>query len=210
MASAPRPLPSTPSPRRTRARRGEGDRLRAEILAAAERMLLESGDESTLSIRAIAEAVGVTPPSIYLHFADRNELVYAVVEDQFGHLDSAMQEAVNGIDDPFARITARGRAYVDFGLANPEHYRLLMMGRPDCTPERFLDGRLGTTSAFGHLVEDVETAIQAGQLAFDDPRLVACGLWMMVHGVTSLLIAKPEFPWPDREALVGHVLGAYG
>jgi AcrR family transcriptional regulator len=163
-----------------------------------------------VSIRAVAQAVGVTPPSIYLHFADRNELLYALVEVQFGHLDATMQDAVTGIEDPFDRLFARGRAYVEFGLANPEHYRLLMMSRPDCTPDRFLDERLVGTSAFGHLVEDVEAAIAAGQLRYDDPHLVACGLWIMVHGMTSLMIAKPDFPWPDRATLVGHVLGAYG
>src|ERR1700730_3150313 len=209
MAAVSRPSPSTDSPRRSRARRGQGELLHAEILEAAERLLVSTGDESALSIRAIAEAVGVTPPSIYLHFADRNELVFAVVEDQFRHLDEVMQQAVEGIDDPLARITRRGRAYIDFGLANPEHYRLLMMGRPDCTPERFLDERLVSTSAFGHLLEDVQAAIEAGQLRFDDPVLVSCGLWMVVHGITSLLIAKPDFPWPDRRALMDHVTSVY-
>jgi AcrR family transcriptional regulator len=209
MAAVPRPSSSTRSARRSRARRGEGERLHAEILDAAQRLLVETGDESALSIRAIAEAVGVTPPSIYLHFADRNELIYAVVEEQYGHLDEAMERAVAGIDDPMARVAARGRAYIDFGLANPEHYRLLMMGRADCTPERFVDERLVSTSAFEHVVEDVSAAIDAGQL-HGDAQMVACGLWMMVHGVTSLLIAKPEFPWPEREALIAHVLGVYG
>jgi len=198
-----------PSPRRARARRGDGDRLRAEILAAAERLLIDSGDESAVSIRAVAEAVGVTPPSIYLHFADRNELIFALVEQQFAHLDEAMELAVHGIADPLERIDLRGLAYIEFGLASPEHYRLLMMGRPDCTPDRFLDERLGNINAFGHVVEDVAAAIDAGRLRFADPLLVACGLWMMVHGIVSLLIAKPDFPWPDREALVGHAMSVY-
>src|ERR1700738_4348258 len=145
-----------PSPRRSRARRGQGELLRAEILEAAERLLIATGDESALSIRAIAKAVGVTPPSIYLHFADRNELVYALVEHQFAHLDEAMQVAAAGVEDPLDRVAARGRAYIDFGLANPEHYRLLMMGRPDSTPERFLDERLESTSAFTHVVAGVQ------------------------------------------------------
>ena len=68
------------SPRRARARRGEGPRLREEILAAATRLLAETGDEEAVSIRAVAEAVGVTPPSIYLHFADKTELIFAVCE----------------------------------------------------------------------------------------------------------------------------------
>jgi AcrR family transcriptional regulator len=203
-------LPSTPSHRRTRARRGEGERLRAEILAAAERLLLATGDESAVSIRAVAQAVGVTPPSIYLHFADRNELIFALVEQQFAHLHDAMERAVEGVEDPLARIHQRGLAYIEFGLAAPEHYRLLMMGRPDCTPERFLDERLVSTGAFTVVVDDVRAAIDAGLLRFDDPVLVACGLWMMVHGTVSLLIAKPDFPWPDRAALIDHVLSVYG
>jgi AcrR family transcriptional regulator len=162
-----------------------------------------------VSIRAVAQAVGVTAPSIYLHFADRNDLIFAVVEDQFGHLHEAMERGVEGIDDPVDRIVRRGQAYIEFGLASPEHYRLLMMGRPDCTPERFVDERLGTTSAFSHLVDDAQAAIDAGRLRFDDPVLVSCGLWMMVHGIVSLLIAKPDFPWPDRDALIGHVLSVY-
>ena len=40
--------------------------------------------------------------------------------------------------------------------------------------------------------------------------MVGSGLWMMVHGITSLLIAKPDFPWPDREQLIEHVLQTYG
>ena len=69
-----------PVQRRSRSRRGEGDLLCDEILAAAERILIETNDQAALSIRAIASAVGVTPPSIYLHFADRNDLVFAVCE----------------------------------------------------------------------------------------------------------------------------------
>ena len=97
-----------PRPAGPRARRGEGERLRAEILAAAERLLIDTGDESAVSIRAVAEAVGVTPPSIYLHFADRNELLFAVVEEQFGHLDEVMEQAAVGVDDPLGRVIAGG------------------------------------------------------------------------------------------------------
>jgi hypothetical protein len=121
-----------------------------------------------------------------------------------------MQAAAEGIEDPLARVGRRGAAYIEFGLANPEHYRLLMMSRPDCTPERFLDERLISASAFDHTVEDVAAAIAAGLLRYPDPVLVASGLWMMVHGVTSLLVAKPDFPWPDHQALIEHVLAVYG
>jgi len=76
---------TTLAPRR-RARRGDGPLLREEIIAAAERLLLERGSEEAVSMRAIADAVGVTPPSIYLHFADKEELFVAVCDARFDEL----------------------------------------------------------------------------------------------------------------------------
>jgi AcrR family transcriptional regulator len=83
----------TRAPRRTRARRGEGERLRGQILEAAERLLVEAGDEQAVTIRDVAEAVGVTPPSVYLHFADKDELLFAISERNFAELDRVTEEA---------------------------------------------------------------------------------------------------------------------
>src|SRR3954462_12451882 len=108
----------TPATRRARARRGEGERLRDEILAAAERLLIRTGDQEAVSIRAIAEAAGVTPPSIYLHFADKTQLLTAVCSARFAEFDRYLEEAASGVDDPLDALWARGRAYVRFGLDN--------------------------------------------------------------------------------------------
>src|ERR687893_1922283 len=97
----------TPATRR-RAKRGQGELLRADILAAAERLLIQTGDEGAVSIRAIADAAGVTPPSIYLHFADKTELLAAVCEVRFQDFDRYLEEATIGIDDPLDALRARG------------------------------------------------------------------------------------------------------
>lgn len=164
-----------------------------------------------MSIRAVADAVGVTAPSIYLHFADKSELVFAVCESHFARFEAAARDAVEGVDDALERVYRRGRAYVRFGLDNPEHYRIMFMSRAESVPERFVDERVvAASSAFAGLVEDVQLCIQRGQLAGDDAFLVACGLWATVHGVTSLLIAKPHFPWPPLDQLLDHTLEACG
>jgi AcrR family transcriptional regulator len=197
----------TPATKRARARRGEGELLRTEILAAAENLLIQTGDEGAVSIRAIADAAGVTPPSIYLHFADKTELLAAVCEARFQDFDRYLEEASAGIDDPLEALRARGQAYVRFGLENPEHYRILFMTRPGAErPPRGVEDLPGMT-AFSHLVEDVARGMDAGVVTAGDPFLVATGLWSNVHGVTSLLIARPDFPWPDLDRLMDHVLG---
>jgi AcrR family transcriptional regulator len=186
-------------PRRSRARRGEGDRLREEILAAAERLLIETNDEGALSIRAIAAAVGVTPPSIYLHFADRNDLLFAVIERHSVQLETAVNGAAEGVADPIERLHRRGRAYLRYGTDHPEHYRILMMSRPDITPTRFIDERMVDTAALSPVVDDLREAMDAGLIPEQDPLRVAMILWMMMHGIVSLLISKPDFPFPDPE-----------
>ncbi|MGI8751672.1 MAG: TetR/AcrR family transcriptional regulator [Acidimicrobiales bacterium] len=185
--------------RRSRARRGDGERLRGEILAAAEALLIATNDVATLSIRAVASAVGVTPPSIYLHFADRNDLLFAVCERHAIQLEQAMADAAIGVDDPLERLRLRGLAYLHYGLRHPEHYRILMMSRPDDTPDRFIDERMADTAGLLPVVDDVQAAIQRGVFPAQDPLDAAKLLWMMIHGMVSLLISKPDFPFPPPE-----------
>jgi hypothetical protein len=59
--------------------------------------------------------------------------------------------------------------------------------------------------AFQHLVEAVQRCIDAGAFRPVDPVLAATGVWASVHGITSLLISLPGFPWPDIDTLVDHV-----
>ena len=195
----------TTSPRRSRARRGQGERLRDEILDAAERLLIETGNRDAVSIRAVAEAVGVTPPSIYLHFADKTDLLFAVCEKHFEVLDKQLEEAAAATDDPLESLRLRGQAYVQFGLEHPEHYRILFMGKPEETPDSFGDDRLRQSASFDHLVEGVQRCLDAGLLT-GEALFIALGLWAVVHGITSLVIAKPDFPWPPVEQLVDHVV----
>jgi AcrR family transcriptional regulator len=191
---------------RRRARRGEGSKLRELILDAAERLLVKTGDADAVSIRAIAAAVDVTPPSIYLHFADKDELIRAVSERSFAEFDEVVEGAGAGVDDPMEALRARTRAYVRFGLENPEQYRVLFMCKAGTLGPGAEFAAMPGSDAFQHMVDAVARAIDGGALRRDlDPFVTATGLWAAVHGITSLMISLPEFPWPDRDVLVDQV-----
>jgi len=185
--------------RRHRAKRGEGGQLRDEIVAATERLLASTGDEDAVSIRVIADAVGVTPAAIYLHFADKDALIFEVCAARFTELAEAMNAAAAAVDDPLEVLVAMGRAYVQFGIDYPEQYRILFMRRNatrKLEPEEMRD-----TDAFGQVVTAVERAVQVGALGGeDDPIDTALGLWSVAHGVASLMIGMPSFAWPDDYA----------
>ena len=191
--------------KRRRASRGSGEQLRAEIVVAAKKLLAETRNADGVSIRAVADAVGVTSPSIYLHFADKDELINAVVLDVFAELDSAILEAAEGIDEPLDRLLAYGLAYVRFALAHPEHYRLATM--EPCTDPAAVDEALAG-SAFAHLHEAVRDCMDAGVFAQGETLPIALDLWSAAHGVAALIIAKPYLPWGDTGEVARRMLCA--
>jgi AcrR family transcriptional regulator len=188
---------------RQRARKGEGDLLREEILEAAERLLLETGSEDAVSIRAVADATGVTAPSIYRHFTDKTHLIFEVCSRQLDLLDEVIEAACAGIEDPIEAMAARGRAYVRFGVEHPEHYRIMFMGPAYATPDDW--GDLLESASFAHLVDGLRAAVEAGAITMGpsgDLQTMALHVWANIHGLTSLLVARPTMPWPDLDAFV--------
>ena len=189
--------------RRRRASRGSGEQLRAEIIAAAKELMSKARSVDDVSIRAVAETVGVTPPSIYLHFADKDDLFSAVVIDVFGELDKAMLAAGEAEATPLAQLRAFGRAYVNFAVMHPEHYRLAVM-EPCIEPQDALDETLAS-SAFAHMFGCVESCIAEGTFA-GDPLAITFDLWAAAHGVASLVVAKSYLPFGPIEEYTDRVL----
>ncbi|HEU4481285.1 MAG TPA: TetR/AcrR family transcriptional regulator [Actinomycetota bacterium] len=172
-------------------------------------MLLETGDADAVSIRAVATAVGVTSPAIYLHFDDKQALLDAICDVRFAELNKAMDAAAARSDEPLESLRLRGEAYVRFAVDNPEHYRLLMMTKnPESHktgPSEGIEPSQGAI-AFAKLVESVGHCIENGDLQEIDPMDGALVLWAGVHGLSSLLISTPNFGWPDD--IIDKLLGA--
>ncbi len=194
---------------RPRARKGEGDRLRDEILDATQSLLVEKGSVDAVSIRAVARRVGVTPPSIYLHFSDKDDLMFQCCRRGFDALESRMRAAMDGVADPTERLRRMGRAYVEFGAANGEQYRVLFDKGPprsvDLAPGEVLPG----VRAFGLLVETIVEGIAAGALREDlDPVSFAVAVWSAVHGAVLILLSDhgDAMPLPAQDDLIGALL----
>ncbi len=162
-------------------------------------LLTETGSEEAVSVRAVAQRVGVSAPSIYLHFADKRALIDAVCEEVFEALHQRMRAAAADAPDPFEALRAQGNAYVHFALENPEHYRVVMMQAHEPAQESVDSVVAG--GAFGYLLESVRACVEQGVLE-GDPVELGLGLWAAAHGVAALLVAKPYFPWPDIDGFV--------
>jgi AcrR family transcriptional regulator len=194
---------STPPLRRRRAARGAGDQLRDEILDATTELLMETGHAKAVSIRGVAQRVGVTSPSIYLHFADKDALLDAVCARYFERLDEEMQRVAAGQTSTIEVLRAQGLAYVRFARQTPELYRIATMGEGN--PGSDVDMTLAS-SAFVHMRTTIERLIEEGVYPPGDSTAAALELWTAAHGVAALLIAKPYLPWGDVEEFTDRVL----
>jgi AcrR family transcriptional regulator len=189
--------------KRRRAPRGSGEQLREEILDATTELLLETGHAKAVSIRSVAQRVGVTPPSIYLHFADKDTLLDAVCAGYFEKLDEEMQRVAADQPSMIDVLRAQGLAYVRFALKTPELYRIAMMG--ESREGSDVDMALNT-SAFVHMRNSIESLIEECIYPPGDPIAKALELWTAAHGVAALLISRPYLPWGDVEEFADRVL----
>jgi AcrR family transcriptional regulator len=175
--------------------------IRKEILTAARELFVHQGYRS-FSMRGLAERIGYSPAAIYKHFRSKGEIFDALAGESFQALLEA-SEAVKPVpgEDPVDRIKRGMQAYIKFGLKNPGHYRFaFLIEQPDSAQPPL------PRPAFTNLRDRVQACVDAGRFHRDDPNLMAQSLWAAAHGITSLLIQRPSFPWASRDRLIRQVV----
>jgi AcrR family transcriptional regulator len=175
--------------------------LIADILTAAREIFVQDGYEG-FTIRKLAERVGCSPGNIYLYFKDKAAIFDHLVDESFAILLAALpqpDESRHG--DPVALLRRGLRAYVNFGLENPDHYRFSFLMQPAIQPRPHQQ-----RAAYESLLHKVRLCAEQKLLNADDIDCAAQALWAAAHGVTSLLIQRPKFPWVKRSRLIDQVL----
>jgi len=191
---------------RRRNPRGEGGRLREEIIDAATAILERTGSEYALSLRGIAREVGITAPSISTHFADMFEIVDAVTARETALLYQALQAASDSTSEPIERLLAICRAYVRYGTERPARYRILIGRRwMDAWEQRqYLspDTNILMTAALGLATEAIAACAEAGCSTSRDPYYDTLILWFALDGLVSVRSAIASIDWPREETLL--------
>ncbi|MFC4507757.1 MULTISPECIES: TetR/AcrR family transcriptional regulator [Streptomyces] len=179
--------------------------VRAALLASARAELLEYG-AGGLSLRAMATRAGVSRATPKWHFGNRAGLLTALAVEGFAQLGEALGAAAEGSTDPAARFTALGRAYMDFGLGNPELFDLMFrsteLDRDDPTLIR------AHRESFSILVDTATGAPEGMRAGTGDVPLLAWaaahGLVLLVHG--GALQTLTGLTTPDDASALAHRL----
>lgn len=161
--------------------------LRSLILDASRDLLLAEGVDG-LSMRKIAHKIGYSPTALYLHFAHKDAILHAHLEEGLGLLHGALETALADASDAdtAGRLRALAEAYVRWGEDNPARYEVMFLLHPRhmerYPPEKFRIARR-TLSLFSDVLAhdgyDAEVARVAGSAA-----------WAQLHGFVALQIAR--------------------
>lgn len=178
--------------------------LRREILRAARQMFVEQGYEA-VTMRRIADRIEYSPTTIYLYFRDKEELFRELCEETFRELAARLTRLARRGLPPLDYLREGLRLYCDFGLKHPSDYTLTFTHGPKAHGDYRFDDSIGK-QAFGKLHEGVIAAQASGDLCPGDPAAAAQALWCACHGVVSLLLAHPQFPFVPRRRLIDHTI----
>ena len=188
-------------------RQREKEELRREIIDAARELFVAEGYEN-VSMRKIADRIEYSPTTIYLYFRDKSELLREICESAFEQLADEVIISWKTAETPIERLRSGMLAYINFGLTHPHHYDVVFIS----PKEKFIsdedyayEGSMGQR-AFELLSISVAECIEAGAIKPGSVDLLAQTLWAGIHGVTSLLITHENFPFADREDLIGSVV----
>ena len=162
-----------------RARYHHGD-LRRDLLRVARDEISRNGAD-TVTLASLARLVGVTQAAPYRHFADREALLEAVAAAGFNEFAVRLDDAAAANAAPGDGLHAIALAYVAFGEANIELYRLMFASRlvPEAKPESVLDK--AADAAFDRLRHAVSAVCTATTVA-DNALLI----WAQLHGLVML------------------------
>jgi AcrR family transcriptional regulator len=189
---------------RERNPRGQGERLRVDLIDAAVDLIAETGSVDGVSLRAAAKRAGVSPMAVYNHFADKDALLVAAVEHCWDEFQAAIAVTLDE-PEPSARLRAAGDAYVRFALEHPGRYAVMFSGTRNL-PERAVPIGMSAFDTLVAMVADILDARHDGR----DPAFVAVQVHTWIHGMVSLLGCAPDGPWPSTDTLLDDLMVRLG
>ena len=158
--------------------------LRAALITAAQ-AAVEAGGPEAVSLRDLAQSLGVSTAAPYRHFPDRRALLTEVAARGFADLAAAYGKARAEAPDPRCALRETARAYLDLGLGRPGLFRLMfasdLVGAADAPASLLIPAGEAWAGLYG--------AVAAADPDADETtirRRVITG-WSTLHGFIALV-----------------------
>ncbi len=155
--------------------------------------LLMIREPEEIGMREIAHACGVTPPTIYYYFQDKDQLFTRVKQDCLASMDAKMQDAIQRGKSPLESLQLGLEAFRDWALENPR-IAVLIMGRFKPDVDNINEALKQNYRSMTMAVALLEDAAKSGLVTCDDPVLAVSLCVYSLWGVIESVLSKRTFP----------------
>lgn len=185
--------------------------MRQKIIQAANRLLEKQGIDA-VTMRGVAEMVGVTPMALYRHYADRAVLLNVVADEGFLKLTALLKnKRITGTLEN--RLIKMAEIYLDLSLENPQLFELMFLTKREGARVYPRDFTARSSPTATLIADALAEAMKNGELKKDDHWEICFELGALTHGLIMLYIGKRiemsavEFRALYRRSIRRHIHG---
>ena len=182
------------------------EEFRREILDSAREIFINDGYDG-FSMRKLAEKIDYSPTTIYLYFKNKDDLLFAICEDFFANFFAELNHIRSVSRDPIETLRQAFLYLVEFGLRNPNQYKLIFFTKSVYgTREELVEEESMARNTYFVFKEIVQDCINAGKLREIEVDVIVDTLSMASHGAVAKSLHCPNFS-KERSDIVAHTLG---
>ena len=165
---------------------GNSTTRKIAIATAARRLLDKEGAEA-VTMRRVADAVGITAMAIYRHFPDRAEMLNAVADQGFEELATKLA-GMRFPGDIEERLTKMGNIYLDHALKNPRLFELMFLKPREGARKYPRDFKAGRSPTANLMIDVLKEGMESGYFLEDDPWEITFEMGALSHGLIMLYL----------------------
>lgn len=180
----------------------EKQTLQTLILDAARELFVEEGYKN-VTMRKIARKIGYSATTIYLYFKNKTELFNCLAEEMLERLLKVFKDVQGENLEPVAQLKKMGEAYVQLAIEDPDGYRIAFMMETDIwtEPQDHLAKGSKGLEVYQMILNAVETCVRYRRMRSDEIEAFAQAIFASIHGLVSLWLTYPTFPWVSKQRL---------
>ncbi|MFW6074723.1 MAG: TetR/AcrR family transcriptional regulator [Chloroflexota bacterium] len=170
-------------------RERDTERTREQIMEAASELFLTDGYEA-VSVRKIAEKANISHGTIYIHFKDKDDLLYQVSEEQFSRLMSRLRRLPRS-REPLRRIEDALLEIMRFGLDHPNDFQLMMGLQTTYGGPKSINQWGPNAAQVGDFLDVLmQEAAEEGQIQLGEKELDDLVILSVIHGVVITAVTE--------------------
>lgn len=171
------------------------------------RQMIDNGGIDTVSMREIGKKMQLSRSAVYRHFKNKEDLLAAIVVENFEVLRKSISNLIKETDDPVKIVESILNNYYDFGLKNRDHYRL-MFGR-EWNKEQYPVVYAAAFKTFDTVVTFLAKAQEQKCIIGKPTKELTAMVYAFIHGLIELKFAgheEPEKGLNDPHSLISSFL----